>query len=99
MKIGFHTDAFNSAAFSFEKALQWAKKNDVHSIEPGVIDGVSWIHGLGYQPHVALWEDPLALRRKMEREEKNSKAPSKRMHVRTSTRHQPGTGLPRRASR
>ena len=35
-------------------------------IECGTIDGVSWIHGLGYQPHVALWEDPLALRRKME---------------------------------
>jgi sugar phosphate isomerase/epimerase len=28
---------------------------------------VSWIHGLGYQPHVALWEDPLLLRSKMER--------------------------------
>ncbi len=24
MKIGFHTDAFNSAYFSFEKCLQWA---------------------------------------------------------------------------
>jgi sugar phosphate isomerase/epimerase len=23
-----------------------------------MIDGVSWIHGLGYQPHVAMWEDP-----------------------------------------
>jgi sugar phosphate isomerase/epimerase len=27
---------------------------------------VSWIHGLGYQPHVALYEDPVLLRRKME---------------------------------
>jgi sugar phosphate isomerase/epimerase len=27
---------------------------------------VSWIHGLGYQPHIALWEDPLLLRRKMD---------------------------------
>ena len=67
MKIGFHTDAFNSAAFSFEKALQWAKKNDVHYIEPGVIEGVSWIHGLGYFPHVSLTEDPLLLLKKMER--------------------------------
>lgn len=66
MKIGFHTDAFNSHAFSFEKALQWAQKNDVHYIEPGLIDGVAWIHGLGYFPHVALYEDPLMLRRKME---------------------------------
>ncbi len=65
MKIGFHTDAFNSAAFSFEKALAWAQANDVHWIEPGVIDGVSWIHGLGYFPHVALYEDPASLRRKM----------------------------------
>ena len=66
MKIGFHTDAFNSAYFSFEKCLQWAEKNDVHRIECGLIDGVSWIHGLGYQPHVALYEDPVMLRRKME---------------------------------
>ncbi len=65
MKIGFHTDAFNSAAFSFEKALAWAQANNVHFIEPGVIDGVSWIHGLGYFPHVALYEDPVLLRRKM----------------------------------
>ena len=28
---------------------------------------MSWLHGLGYQPHVSLTEDPLALREKMER--------------------------------
>ena len=67
MQIGFHTDAFNSAYWNFEKCLQWAQENDVHVIECGLIDGVSWIHGLGYQPHVALYEDPLLLRRKMER--------------------------------
>lgn len=67
MKIGFHTDAFNSAYFSFEKCLDWAQKNGLHYIECGLIDGVSWIHGLGYQPHVALYEDPVLLRRKMEK--------------------------------
>jgi len=67
MKIGFHTDAFNSAYWSFAKCLEWAKRNDVHYIECGLIDGVSWIHGLGYQPHVALYEDPVLLRRKMDR--------------------------------
>ncbi len=66
MKIGFHTDAFNSSYWNFEKCLEWAQKNDVHFIECGVIDGASWIHGLGYQPHVSLLEDPLLLRRKME---------------------------------
>jgi sugar phosphate isomerase/epimerase len=66
MKIGFHTDAFNSAYWSFEKCLEWARRNDVHFIECGLIDGVSWIHGLGYQPHVALYEDPVLLRRKMD---------------------------------
>ena len=66
MKIGFHTDAFNSAYWSFEKCLKWAQSQDVHFIECGLIDGVSWIHGLGYQPHVALYEDPELLRRKME---------------------------------
>jgi sugar phosphate isomerase/epimerase len=67
IEIGFHTDAFNSAYWSFEQCLQWAQRNDVHWIECGTIDGVSWIHGLGYQPHVALWEDPLALRETMDR--------------------------------
>ena len=66
MRIGFHTDAFNSAYWNFGKCLQWAQENDVHLIECGLIDGVSWIHGLGYQPHVGLYEDPLLLRRKME---------------------------------
>jgi sugar phosphate isomerase/epimerase len=65
--IGFHTDAFNSAYWNFEQCLQWAQRNGVEYIECGAIDGVSWIHGLGYQPHVALWEDPLLLRSKMER--------------------------------
>jgi sugar phosphate isomerase/epimerase len=65
MQIGFHTDAFNGSYWNFEKCLQWAQKNDVHRIECGVIDGVSWIHGLGYQPHVALYEDPALLRKTM----------------------------------
>lgn len=69
MNIGFHTDAFNSSYWSFEKCLDWAKRNDVHYIECGLIDGVSWIHGLGYQPHVALYEDPVLLRKKMDRYE------------------------------
>jgi sugar phosphate isomerase/epimerase len=69
MKIGFHTDAFNTAYWSFEKCLEWARRNDVHHIECGLIDGVSWIHGLGYQPHVALYEDPVLLRRKLDRYE------------------------------
>jgi len=65
MKIGFHTDAFNSAVFSFEKALQWAKDHDVHYIECGVIESLSWIHGLGYFPHISLSEDPLKMKEKM----------------------------------
>ena len=67
MQIGFHTDAFNSSYWGFEQCLQWAHKNGLHFIECGTIDGVSWIHGLGYQPHVALWEDPVLLRKKMEK--------------------------------
>lgn len=67
MKIGFHTDAFNSSYWGFEQCLQWAQRNGVHFIECGLIDGVSWLHGLGYQPHVALYEDPMLLRKKMER--------------------------------
>jgi len=67
LEIGFHTDAFNSSYWNFEQALQWAEKNDVHWIECGMIDGVSWIHGLGYQPHVASWEDPIMWRKKAEK--------------------------------
>ena len=67
MEIGFHTDAFNSSYWSFDQCLDWAQRNQLKYVECGTIDGVSWIHGLGYQPHVALWEDPLALRAKMER--------------------------------
>jgi len=67
IEIGFHTDAFNSAYWSFDQCLEWAHTNGLRWIECGAIDGVSWIHGLGYQPHVALWEDPLLLRGKMER--------------------------------
>jgi hypothetical protein len=62
MEIGFHTDAFNSAYWSFEQCLEWAQGHRVHWIECGAIDGVTWIHGLGYYPHVALWEDPVLLR-------------------------------------
>ncbi len=67
MEIGFHTDAFNSSYWNFEQCLAWAGKNDLHYIECGAIDGVSWIHGLGYQPHIALWEDPILIRKKMDR--------------------------------
>ncbi len=67
VEIGFHTDAFNSSYWSFQDCLAWEQRNGVRRIECGAIDGVSWIHGLGYQPHVALWEDPLLLRRKMEK--------------------------------
>ncbi len=67
MKIGFHTDAFNSAYWCFDQCLEWAHSHGLPYIECGSIDGVSWIHGLGYQPHVALWEDPLALRLKMDK--------------------------------
>jgi sugar phosphate isomerase/epimerase len=65
-KIGFHTDAFNSSYWSFGHCLEWAGRQNLGFIECGAIDGVSWIHGLGYQPHVALWEDPVLLRRKMD---------------------------------
>jgi len=67
IEIGFHTDAFNSSYWNFEKCLEWAQKNDVHYIECGTIDGSSWLHALGYQPHVSLTEDPLALKEKMDK--------------------------------
>jgi sugar phosphate isomerase/epimerase len=65
MKISFHTDAFNTSFQSFDFALDFAQQNDIHWIECGVIDGTSWIHGLGYFPHIALHQDPVVLREKM----------------------------------
>lgn len=66
LSIGFHTDAFNSAYWSFEQCLEWAHRQHLPYIECGAIDGVSWLHGLGYHPHVAFWQDPLLLRHKMD---------------------------------
>ncbi|MCX5670077.1 MAG: sugar phosphate isomerase/epimerase [Planctomycetota bacterium] len=66
MKIGFHTDAFGSVFYNFEGCLKWAQKNGVRFIECGLIDGVSWMHGLGYLPHLAMFEDPLLMKRKMD---------------------------------
>lgn len=67
MRLGFHTDAFNSAAFSFLKAAEWASAHDMANIECGVIEGASWIHGLGYFPHISLLDDPVVLREKMDK--------------------------------
>ena len=67
LEIGFHTDAFNSSYWSFDQCLEWGHRHGLRYIECGSIDGVSWIHGLGYQPHIALWQDPLEMRRKMDR--------------------------------
>jgi inosose dehydratase len=66
-RLGFHTGAFNASNWSFAQCLDWAVNNDLHYIECGVVDGVTWNHGLGYFPHIALWEDPALLRKKMER--------------------------------
>jgi len=65
MKIGFHTDAFCSAFYNFEACLKWARKSGVHAIECGLIDGISWMHGLGYLPHLAMYEDPVLLAKQM----------------------------------
>ena len=41
---GFHTDAFNSSYWNFEKCLQWAQENGVRFIECGLIDGAVRSH-------------------------------------------------------
>lgn len=65
--IGFHTDAFNTVNWNFEQCLQWAQQHGLGHIECAAIDGVYMLHSLGYWPHIALYEDPLLLRRKMEK--------------------------------
>ena len=67
MQISFHTDAFNSSFWTFEKCLEWGQKNDVHFIECGIVDGICWLHGLGYMPHLSTIDDPLVLRKKMDK--------------------------------
>ena len=66
MQISFHTAAFGSVFWTFEKCLAWAQKNDVHFIECGFIDGVAWVHGLGYMPHLSTIDDPMVFRKKMD---------------------------------
>lgn len=66
MKIGFHTDAFNSVNWNFEKSLDWAAQHGFDQIECHLIDGIWAPHGLGYSPHLASFEDPVLWRRKME---------------------------------
>ena len=61
-RIGFHTGAFNSAYISFIQAVEWAEKHEIHNIECGYVDGVTWNHGLGYFPHIASWQDPIMIK-------------------------------------
>ena len=67
MTIGFHTDAFNSSNWPFEKCLEWAKDHGLQRIECGVVDGVSFMQGLGYSPHLSLVDDPVLVRRQLEK--------------------------------
>jgi sugar phosphate isomerase/epimerase len=67
LAVGFHTGGFNSAYFSFPKTVEWARTHGVHGIECGFLDGVAWNHGLGYFPHLAGWEDPVAVREMLDR--------------------------------
>jgi len=64
--IGYHTDAFNTRNWNFEQCLKWAQQHDLRFIECAAIDGVYMLHSLGYWPHVALYEDPVLLRKKMD---------------------------------
>ncbi len=66
LEIGFHTGGFNSAYFSFDKALHWARDHGFANIECGFVDGVAWNHGLGYFPHLASWEDPAEVKEKLD---------------------------------
>jgi inosose dehydratase len=61
LALGMHTGAFNTAYFSFARAVEWARTHGLRNIECGFVDGVTWNHGLGYFPHVASWEDPRAI--------------------------------------
>jgi inosose dehydratase len=66
MTIGFHTDAFNSANWPFVKCLEWAQQNGLNRIECGIVDGLHFLIGLGYSPHVMMLDDPALLRRQMD---------------------------------
>ena len=39
MQVGFHTDAFNSSYWNFEKCLHWAHDHDVRTIAITGFDG------------------------------------------------------------
>jgi sugar phosphate isomerase/epimerase len=65
--IGYHTDAFNSSNWNFEQCMQWAQANGLKFIECGLIDGCAYIQALGYYPHVSTYEDPVVLRKQLDK--------------------------------
>ena len=68
MKIGVHTDAFNSAYWSFDKCLAWAQQNRVQAQAKSKVDGkyypMAFVtnYGKGRTFHCTLGYDAQALR-------------------------------------
>ena len=58
-------DLYAKLFFHFGCITCHAGTSQYNDFGPVLIDGVSWIHGLGYFPHVALYEDPVQLKMKM----------------------------------
>lgn len=66
LKLGMHVDNWRHQDVSYEVPCQFAADNEMEYVEFGTIDGDYFIQALGYNPHICLHSDPLALREYLE---------------------------------
>lgn len=65
VEIGFPTAAFNPDCLGLKNCFARTLRDGLRRIGCTAMDGVSWIHGPGGQPHMGLWGSPLLPRQKI----------------------------------
>ena len=63
LKLGMHVDNWRHLDQTYQAPCQFAKDHGMEYIEFGSIHGDYFVHGLGYNPHIALHIDPLRLKK------------------------------------
>lgn len=62
IELGMHVDNWRHQDTTYEVPCEFARKHGMKYIEFGTIDGEYFVHALGYNPHISLDSDPLALK-------------------------------------
>ena len=63
LNLGMHVDNWRHMDQPYQVPCQFAKDHGMEYIEFGSIHGDYFVHGLGYNPHIALHIDPLRLKK------------------------------------